>query len=101
MMKLAIDGSSHTGNYRVDCECSNSWQGQGEAAGAAAWSPALPIAECVVHMHLAHNSQQCDIRFSDRFRAWLVAYWNQANGRQRRDQATKEAAEAVRWRRRA
>ena len=96
MMKIAIDGSAHTGNYRADCECSATWQGQGEAITTVAWSPALPIAEAVVHMRLAHSDDQANIRFSDRFRAWLIAYWDQASRRQKRTAAVSQAREAKR-----
>ena len=79
MMKLAIDGSLAMGTYRVDCECGDTWHGQAENIGRLEWSPALPIAECVVHMKLVHPELGLDIRFSERFRQWLVRYWDQTN----------------------
>jgi hypothetical protein len=76
---LNVDGSSHTGNYQVSCRaCGDIWQGQGEPIGAVNWNPALPIAESVVHVKLIHVGQELDIRFSDRFRLWLISYWERA-----------------------
>jgi hypothetical protein len=75
MIRLDIDGTSHTGNYRVDCECRTSWHGQGEPIGSVNWSPAAPIAECIVHLKLCHNADRGDMWFSDRFRLWLIHYW--------------------------
>jgi hypothetical protein len=76
---LNIDGASHTGNYQVVCRaCGDFWQGQGEPIGAVNWNPALPIAESVVHVKLVHVGQEVDIRFSDRFRLWLISYWERA-----------------------
>jgi hypothetical protein len=77
--RLLIDGAAHTGCYRVECDCGDVWHGQGEVAGVAAWSPALPIAECVVHMRECHSGAFLDLQFSERFRHWLIAYWERAN----------------------
>lgn len=79
MMKMGIDGSNIAGYYRVDCECGTSWQGQTERFVKANWSPALPVAECVVHMKLEHSGHQLHIAFSEQFREWLVHYWEIAN----------------------
>jgi hypothetical protein len=77
-MKLRIDGATHTGTYRVVCECQDTWTGQGEAIGAVNWSPALPIAECCAHMKIAHPMVSMDVEFSERFRDWLLSYWERA-----------------------
>jgi hypothetical protein len=81
-VKIAIDGSKATGRYRVDCECGSSWTGQGEMLGIVSYSPALPIAECVVHRRLEHPDLSQDIRFSARFSDWLHSYWDAANIRE-------------------
>jgi len=79
-VRLDIDGSAHTGNYQVRCvSCSDQWTGQGEQIGAANFSPALPIAECVVHVKLGHQGQEVDIRFTERYRQWLISYWERAS----------------------
>lgn len=78
-MKQRIDGSTHTGTYRVECECGDSWTGQGEAIGAANWSPALPIAECVCHMKMVHPNIEPEVVFSARFSQWLLSYWERAS----------------------
>jgi hypothetical protein len=79
MMKIAIDGSYRTGNYRCECECGTNWHGQGEPIGTVNFSPALPIAETVVHMKLTHHGTLLDIRWSDRFAEWLLRYWERAS----------------------
>jgi hypothetical protein len=81
-VKIAIDGSKATGRYRVDCECGTSWTGEGEMLGIMQFSPALPVAETVVHMRLEHPEQELDARFSARFNSWLAAYWDAANIRE-------------------
>jgi hypothetical protein len=91
MLKVAIDGSAHTGNYRVECACQDYWGGQGETTGETSWSPALAIAEAIVHMRMRHGGARADIEFSDRFRAWLTVYWEQATRRVHRQQVVAEA----------
>jgi len=81
-MKIAIDGNTHTGNYKCECECGSTWIGQGEPIGAVNFSPALPIAEAVVHMKLQHPTIPLDLRWSHRFTAWLLHYWERASLRQ-------------------
>lgn len=78
-MKMAIDGSGGDGTYRVDCECGEFWRGHGQADLGHGFSPALPIAECVAHIKLAHPEERPDIRFSDKFQAWLLRYWSRAS----------------------
>jgi len=75
MKTVAFDGNSTNGSYRVDCECGTNWSGQAEPAGVRSWSPALPVAECVVHMRLAHQSELPIIRFTTRFNDWHQQYW--------------------------
>jgi hypothetical protein len=79
MMKIAIDGNAHTGNYRCDCECGSHWIGQGEPIGPVNFSPALPIAEAIVHMKLQHPTVPLDLRHSHRFNEWLLSYWERAS----------------------
>ena len=86
MIRMTIDGGSHSGNYQVDCECGTKWHGQGEVIHLADYSPALPIAECVVHLRMSHPDNGMDIRFTDRFSAWLATYWDRASRRLARDQ---------------
>jgi hypothetical protein len=95
MLKVEIDGSSHTGTYRVKCACETYWNGQGEATGDLSWSPALPIAEAVVHMRLQHGGTRADLDLSDRFKAWLQVYWEQASRRVARQQAVVGARQAL------
>jgi hypothetical protein len=78
-MKIAIDGSEHTGRYRVDCECGVNWSGRGHEDRVLTWSPILPIAETIVHFKLTHEFTLMDLRFSDRFRAWLHTAWETLN----------------------
>lgn len=75
MMAMAIDGAQGTGRYRVDCECGQNWSGQCERFGAASYTPALPIAECVVHLRMCHEGGTPNLRFSLRFEQWLTHYW--------------------------
>lgn len=91
MLKVAIDGSAHTGNYRVQCACADTWNGQGERINDSSWSPAMPVAEAIVHMRLMHSGMRCDLDFSDRYRAWLAVYWEQASRRVHRQQVIEEA----------
>jgi len=82
IVKIAIDGKSHTGSYLVSCECGMSWQGLGEQSGVSAYSPGLPIAESVVHMNLAHHGQLLlDLHFSEGYRQWLTRYWERMSRR--------------------
>jgi len=74
-MKLSIDGSDHNGLYRVSCECGDSWSGEALRDVYCGFNPALPVAECVVHMRLVHPTLWLDIRFSSRFSGWLEKYW--------------------------
>jgi hypothetical protein len=82
MIRLTIDGTYSTGSYRVDCECQASWSGQGETIGSGIWSPALPVAECVVHHRLEHEQLLLELRFTDRFAKWLERYWEVESMRQ-------------------
>jgi hypothetical protein len=75
MVKLSIDGSKHTGAYRVECECGDHWSGQAENQGRFDFCPALPIAEAVVHMKLQHPEGLIDLRFTARFTDWLHRFW--------------------------
>ncbi len=77
--RLTIDGAAHSGGYRVDCECGDNWSGIGERIGEHNHSPALPIAECVVHVRLCHSVAELDLRFTSRFESWLEHYWNSVN----------------------
>lgn len=79
MMRLAFDGSQRTGTYRVDCECGTNWSGQAEPAGVRTWSPALPVAESIVHMRLTHDGDSPELRFTHRFSDWLEQYWEKVN----------------------
>lgn len=78
-MKIAVDGDHVLGTYRVDCECGTHWSGRVVGDLISKASPALPIAEVVVHMRLAHEGQLLDLRFSERFRRWLQHYWELAS----------------------
>jgi hypothetical protein len=82
MVKIAIDGSKATGHYRVDCECGDRWSGQGEPLLFGRWNPALPIAECIVHMKLEHPEGTPELRFAQRFSEWLQQYWQDASLRE-------------------
>lgn len=74
-MKIAIDGHRLSGLYRVDCECGDTWRGEGERLPELAFSPALPIAECVAHFRLCHEEKLLEVRFSEKFSQWLVSHW--------------------------
>ncbi len=91
-VELLIDGSSHTGNYSATCKsCGDCWTGQGERLGLVNFCPAPVIAECVVHVKMGHGGDPLAVTFSERFRLWLISYWEHENARVRDDQA---------WRRR-
>jgi len=96
MVRLNIDGARHSGNYRCDCECGASWHGQGESVTGHSWSPALPIAECMVHLREQHPKAQFDLGFSERFRLWLVSYWDEATMRLAREKRRPSFAAQVR-----
>ncbi len=85
-----IDGAQHSGNYRCDCECGANWYGQGEQISPVGYSPAMPLAEAVVHMRLAHHRAHADLRLSGRMEDWLETYWRCLSDRdeaQRRQKA--------------
>lgn len=86
-MKIAIDGKT-SGLYRGDCECGFSWHGTGERHFDGFHSPALPIAEGVVHFRMCHPNDRFDMRFSQRFEEWLVAYWQRGDALNGLGQAT-------------
>lgn len=81
-MKMAIDGNASLGRYRVECECGTNWSGETPAELGTGFSPALPVAECIVHMRLEHPDFRPDIRFSKRFEEWLARYWDRESHRQ-------------------
>lgn len=78
-MKIAIDGTHRLGQYRVDCECGDSWSGTTRAELGHGFCPALPIAECIAHHKMAHAEQGIELRFTERFKAWLIHYWSLAS----------------------
>ena len=78
---INIDGSVHTGNYRCECDCGATWNGQGEQSGIAFWSPALPVAESVVHNTMCHSGREVRLVFTDRFERWLTGYWERDSAR--------------------
>jgi len=82
MLKVSIDGGRHSGGYRVTCACGDMWTGQGAPDGVSMWSPALPVAEAVVHLKTAHQGVTLELVFTPRFDEWLVAYWQRQNQRQ-------------------
>lgn len=73
-MKIAIDGSP-TGGYRADCECGTSWSGTTFRDRSTYFSPALPVAEAVVHMRMCHDNVGLQLCFTWRFENWLEKYW--------------------------
>ncbi len=75
MARLYIDGATHTGNYRVDCDCDANWRGRGERIGAVNFSPMMAVASCVVHMKHCHKGDSMSISFSKRFEAWILHHW--------------------------
>jgi hypothetical protein len=81
-MKVAIDGRSFFGGYEVQCECGDRWKGTGEELRHGFFSPALPIAEAVVHMRLCHPGVQLDVHMTADFESWLASYWEWANMRE-------------------
>lgn len=81
-MKIAIDGSVTNGRYRVECECGMVWNGTAEHNRLNQWSPALPVAECAVHLKLEHPNTLLDLRFTSRFTRWLESHWEHSNERQ-------------------
>ena len=98
MPTIRMDGTFHTGVYRIECgDCGDAWNGQGEPIGAVNWSPALAIAEAVVHAKLGHRQEQIEVYFSERFRLWLIHYWERASLRASEAAAEARRSEAVRW----
>ncbi len=90
-LKVSIDGALHTGNYRVECECGEPWMGQGAEENGRYYSPALPIAEVIVHFKMQHPDEQLDMTFTERFSDWLVNYWQRENVRQHARQGPTRA----------
>lgn len=78
-MTVSIDGSVKTGRYRCECECGATWNGKGELLGRWWFSPALPVAEAVVHMRIEHPVKLLEVRFTERFGRWLENHWELAN----------------------
>src|SRR5258708_3188943 len=74
-MKIAVDGRSLFGSYECQCECGLTWKGEGEELRPGLYSPALPIAEAVVHMKMCHPELQLDLRMTADFQHWLTHYW--------------------------
>jgi hypothetical protein len=89
---VTIDGSSHTGMYQAQCDCSDRWTGRAQALGAFEWNPATPIAEAAVHYKMDHSDTTLDLRLTERFRDWLAHYWER--------QASRDEREALRLARR-
>jgi len=81
MTRVTIDGNHFVATYRCQCECGDSWHGTAEPFRPGDPSPALPIAEVIVHMRLAHGGALVDIQFTQRFKAWLLWHWEKANDR--------------------
>jgi hypothetical protein len=92
--RITIDGASHTGGYRCDCDCGTTWNGRAESTGVADYSPALPVAEAVVHMQMNHKGAFLDLSFTARFREWLTSYWERCSLRvaQRQSRANPTTA---------
>lgn len=74
-IKMVVHGSYQRGRYIVECECGQKWEGRGITDALMNFSPALPIAETVVHMKLEHPVELQELRFTESFRAWLHHYW--------------------------
>ena len=77
-MKIALDGSPN-GGYRGDCECGTSWCGHTWQDKSGMNSPALPVAEAVVHMRMCHDEEFLQLVFSWRFENWLQNYWDRSS----------------------
>lgn len=77
-MKIAIDGSPQ-GGYRADCECGTSWSGTTLRDESRFASPALPVAEAVVHMRMCHDNVGLQLVFTWRFENWLEKYWDHSS----------------------
>jgi hypothetical protein len=58
-------------------------------------SPALAIAECVVHQRLHHGENPPQITFTAMFEQWLLAYWDYTNRQGAIDIARSAAAEVT------
>lgn len=89
MITLVVDGSGDTGAYRVECYCGDVWTGRGELSPDTSWSPAMPIAECVVHVNLEHPEEQINIRWTPDFEKWLQHYWEFGSLREATKLSTK------------
>lgn len=75
MVQLTIDGARHSGGYRVDCDCNESWTGRGAWEPGDNFNPAAPVAWAAIHARLLHPGERVDLRFTERFSAWLEHYW--------------------------
>jgi hypothetical protein len=84
MIRVWIDGEHFTGWYRAECRCGAIWEGEGEALGASAFSPALPIASAIAHQKLEHDDVLLDVSWTERFSSWLLNYWQREKLRQAR-----------------
>ncbi len=79
MHSLLIDGSRAHDSYRCSCDCGAAWSGGQGERGSEFDSPALPIAEAVIHFKRVHPTERANIEFSARFRLALIAYWDLAH----------------------
>jgi hypothetical protein len=75
MFLMRIDGGSVSGHYYTNCQCGEKWEGLTDRDEAGTYCPALPIAECAVHIKYSHPDDQLELTFSNRFSEWLKAYW--------------------------
>ena len=73
-MNIALDVRP-IGRYRGDCECGFTWTGHAVVDISKVASPALPLAEAVVHHRMCHDNQMIQLVFSYQFELWLEQYW--------------------------
>jgi len=76
---LIVNGDSSDGAYAVGCSCGQTWRGQARGMVFGGFNPAMPVAEAVVHVRLAHPSDKLALDFSPAFSRWLEHYWEQVN----------------------
>jgi hypothetical protein len=79
VQEIHIHGEYMTGLYRVECRCGAAWTGEARRYGVVFYSPAMPVAESVVHCLEEHKGQRPYVTFSPAFTNWLVQHWEQVN----------------------
>jgi hypothetical protein len=75
MLSVTVAGNDRTGSYTGGCECGSSWSGSIRIVDDRCPSPAMPVAEAMVHAKLEHRNEHVDMHFTVGFVQWLMQFW--------------------------